>query len=219
MVVIGNEWDALLAEEFDKSYYQQLRAFLKKEYAAHTVYPNMYQIFSALQLTPYSRVKVVILGQDPYHEPGQAEGLAFSVPEGIKPPPSLVNIFKELHTDLGLPIPLSGSLRAWAEEGVLLLNTTLTVREHQAGSHRGHGWEIFTDRIIELLSQREEPVVFILWGRNARDKKELIDTSRHLVLEGPHPSPLSAHRGFFGGRYFSQANNFLKDPVDWALEK
>jgi uracil-DNA glycosylase len=162
-------------------------------------------------------VKVVILGQDPYHEPGQAHGLAFSVQPGVPKPPSLINIFQELRDDLGIPEPQNGTLTKWAEQGVLLLNTALTVREHQANSHHGKGWEILTDRIIELLGQRSEPMVFMLWGNNARSKRDLIDRSRHLVLEAPHPSPLSAHRGFFGGRYFSRANAFLKEPVDWRL--
>ena len=166
---------------------------------------------------PLSKVKVVILGQDPYHEPGQAHGLAFSVQPGVPKPPSLINIFQELRDDLGIPEPVNGTLTKWAQEGVLLLNTALTVREHQANSHHGKGWEILTDRIIELLGSREKPMVFMLWGNNARSKRDLIDRTKHLVMEAPHPSPLSAHRGFFGGRYFSRANAFLEEPVDWRL--
>lgn len=217
MVHIGNDWDEILAGEFEKEYYQRLREFLKEEYSTQTIYPPMQDIFNALRYTPYHKVKVVILGQDPYHEPGQAHGLAFSVPPGVPKPPSLVNIFKELHDDLGVAIPQHGTLTRWAEEGVLLLNTALTVRAHQANSHQGKGWELLTDRIVEFLGAREEPMVFFLWGSNARRKKELLDERRHLVLEAPHPSPLSAHRGFFGGRYFSRANAFLADPVNWNL--
>jgi len=223
MVNIGNSWDALLADQFESEYYQKLRAFLIKEYREHTVYPAMENIFSALKMTAYEDVRVVILGQDPYHEPGQAHGMAFSVMPGVQQPPSLVNIFKEIRDDLGIPMPdkNNGYLVPWARQGVLLLNTSLTVREHQAGSHRGKGWEILTDRIIELLSERGEPMVFILWGRNARSKVPLIDLSKHMVLEGPHPSPLSAYSGFFGGKYFSKANAFLeangRTPIDWSL--
>lgn len=217
MVHIGNDWDDLLAEEFHKEYYLQLREFLKYEYATYRVYPGMYDIFNALKYTPYNKVKVVILGQDPYHEPGQAHGLAFSVQPGVPKPPSLINIFQELRDDLGIPEPVNGTLTKWAQEGVLLLNTALTVREHQANSHHGKGWEILTDRIIELLGRREKPMVFMLWGNNARSKRDLIDRTKHLVMEAPHPSPLSAHRGFFGGRYFSRANAFLEEPVDWRL--
>lgn len=225
MVHIGNQWDELLAPEFSKEYYQNLRRFLYYEYKNHQVYPDMYDIFNALKYTDYQDVKVVILGQDPYHEPGQAHGLAFSVKLGVQQPPSLENIFKELESDLGIPRPPKdqGCLVPWAESGVLLLNTALTVRAHQANSHQGKGWEQLTDRIIELLDQREKPMVFILWGGNARRKKELIRSGRHLILEGPHPSPLSAYRGFFGGKYFSRANDFLvatgQEPVDWSLEK
>lgn len=238
MVTIGNDWDALLAGEWDKPYYQELRAFLREEYAAQTVYPPAEDIFNALRLTPYSEVKAVILGQDPYHEPGQAQGLAFSVPYEIQQPPSLVNILKELDSDLGTDSAgigteqkhsssrMSGVLVPWTRQGVLLLNTALTVRAHQAGSHRGKGWEQFTDRVISLLAEREKPMVFILWGSNAGSKKDLIlrmqgDNRRHLIIQAPHPSPLSAYRGFFGGRYFSRCNYFLEDsgidPVDWRL--
>ena len=224
MVNIGNDWDDVLAGEFDKEYYRKLRAFLIEEYRNHTVYPDMNDIFNALKYTPYSKVKAVILGQDPYHEPGQAHGMAFSVREGTEQPPSLVNIFKELQEDTGIarPAPDHGCLIPWAEEGVLLLNTVLTVREHEANSHKGKGWEQFTDRIIELLNERPEPVVFILWGRNARDKKALITEGRHLILEGAHPSPLSAYNGFFGGRYFSRTNEFLAEQgtgeINWEIE-
>ena len=224
MVNIGNDWDRVLAGEFDKEYYQELRKFLIWEYRNRVIYPDMYDIFNALKLTPYEDVKAVILGQDPYHEQGQAHGLAFSVQKGVQQPPSLMNIFKELHDDLGiLPPPQdNGCLIPWAQQGVLLLNTCLTVREHQAGSHRGKGWETLTDRIIELLNQREKPMVFILWGANAKAKQALITDQRHLVLSGPHPSPLSAYRGFFGGRYFSKTNEFLirvgQEPINWQLD-
>jgi len=223
MVNIGNDWDQVLAGEFEKEYYLKLRQFLIEEYRRGTVYPNMYDIFNALKYTPYSQVKCVILGQDPYHEPGQAHGMAFSVLPGVEQPPSLVNIFKELKDDLGIDPPPkdNGCLTAWAQQGDLLLNTCLTVRAHQANSHKGKGWEILTDRIIQLLSDREDPMVFILWGANAKAKRELIDGSRHLILTGAHPSPLSAYNGFFGGKYFSRTNDFLvghkKEPVDWKL--
>ena len=221
MVNIGNDWDALLSEEFEKPYYRQLREFLKSEYKSHEIYPDMYDIFNALKLTSYSGTKVLIVGQDPYHEPGQAHGLAFSVREGVQPPPSLINIYKEINSELGIPIPKSGDLTKWAKQGVLLLNTALTVRRGAANSHRGHGWEIFTDRIIELLSQREKPLVFILWGSNARAKTRLITNQRHLVLQSVHPSPLSASGGFFGCGHFRKCNEFLESvgetPIDWSL--
>ncbi len=217
MVHIGNSWDQLLAGEFQKEYYLQLREFLKQEYTHHIVYPDMYDIFNALKYTPYEKVKVVILGQDPYHEPGQAHGLSFSVKKGILIPPSLRNIYKELHDDIGFQIPSHGYLEHWAKQGVLLLNTVLTVQQHNAGSHRGKGWEMLTDEIIRLLNNRQEPMVFILWGANARSKKALITNKNHLILEAPHPSPLSAHRGFFGGKYFSRANAFLREPIDWQI--
>ena len=219
MVNIGNDWDALLAEEFKKDYYLKLREFLKSEYSTRVIYPNMYDIFNALKHTAYSDVKVVILGQDPYHEPGQAHGMCFSVKPGVEVPPSLVNIYKEIHSDVGAPIPKDGYLVRWADQGVLLLNTVLTVRAHQANSHKGKGWEQFTDRVIELLNSREQPIVFMLWGAKARAKKALITNPRHLVLEAPHPSPLSAYNGFFGCRHFSKCNAFLKKngmkPVEW----
>ncbi len=221
MVSIGNEWDEILKGEFDKDYYQKLRQFLIREYRSRRIYPDMYDIFNALKYTSYNDVKVVILGQDPYHEEGQAHGLAFSVMPGVPQPPSLVNIFRELQEDLGISPPPrdNGSLVNWAKDGVLLLNTVLTVREHQANSHKGRGWEILTDRIIQLLNEREKPLVFILWGGNAKAKRPLLTNRRHLVLTGAHPSPLSAYNGFFGGRYFSKANEFLvstgQEPVNW----
>ena len=217
MVHFGNDWDDILKDEFKKEYYLELRQFLKNEYMRTVVYPDMYDIFNALKSTAYSDVKAVILGQDPYHEPGQAHGLCFSVKEGIDPPPSLVNIFKELKSDLGIDPPPHGCLQQWADRGVLLLNSVLTVRAGKAGSHRNRGWEIFTDRVISLLGQREKPMVFILWGNYARSKKQLVDQSRHLVIESVHPSPLSASRGFFGGRYFSRTNEFLDEPIDWKI--
>lgn len=223
MVNIGNDWDHVLAGEFDKDYYLKLRQFLIGEYKSRVIYPDMYSIFNALKLTPYGKVKAVILGQDPYHEPGQAHGLCFSVMKGVPKPPSLVNIGKELKADLDIDMPSHGCLSKWAEQGVLLINTCLTVRAHQANSHKGMGWEIFTDRVIELLNQREEPMVFILWGANARSKKALITGTQHLVLEGAHPSPLSAYNGFFGGKYFSRANEFLadhgQDTIDWQIRE
>ncbi len=225
MVHIGNDWDDMLRGEFDQPYYQELRQFLIREYRQGPVYPDMYHIFSALQETPFSQVRAVILGQDPYHEPGQAHGMAFSVLPGVARPPSLVNIFKELEDDLGITPPEDGNgcLIPWARSGVLLLNTVLTVRAHQANSHRGKGWEILTDRIIRLLNARSKPMVFILWGGNARRKRDLITSPAHLVLEGSHPSPLSAYRGFFGGRYFSKTNDFLlahgEPPIDWDLKQ
>ncbi|MEG1469882.1 MAG: uracil-DNA glycosylase [Anaerovoracaceae bacterium] len=223
MINIGNEWDNVLREEFEKEYYQKLRQFLITEYQTKVIYPDMYSIFNALKYTSYNDVKVVILGQDPYHEPNQAHGLCFSVMKGVPKPPSLVNIYKELKEDLGFDAPSHGSLTKWAEEGVLLLNTCLTVREHQANSHKGKGWECFTDRVIELLNQREKPIVFILWGANAKAKRELITGKQHLILTGAHPSPLSAYNGFYGGKYFSMANKFLKetnqDTIDWEIKE
>ena len=221
MIKIGNSWDNILEEEFEKEYYVNLRRFLQEEYASGTVYPDMHDIFNALKFTPYDKVKAVILGQDPYHEPGQAHGLCFSVRKGVKPPPSLVNIFKEMKSDLGVKTPEHGNLESWAREGVLLLNTVLTVREHQANSHRGKGWETFTDGVISSLNNREEPGVFILWGANAKAKASLITSPRHRIITGAHPSPLSAHNGFWGGRYFSETNRFLeeagKEPIDWRI--
>ena len=221
MVRIGNSWDDVLSGEFEKEYYVQLREFLKEEYSSHKVYPAMENIFRALKETPFDKVKAVILGQDPYHEPGQAQGLCFSVPEGIKQPPSLVNIFKEIRSDLGISTPSHGNLLSWAHEGVLLLNAVLTVREHEANSHKGKGWEQFTDRIISLLNDRPEPVVFILWGANAKAKASLITGPQHCIITGAHPSPLSAHNGFWGGKYFARTNEFLEEngcePINWRI--
>ena len=221
MVNIGNSWDLLLKEEFEKEYYLNLRRFLKNEYATKTIYPDMYDIFNALKYTPYEDVKVVILGQDPYHGPGQAHGLCFSVKEGVEPPPSLKNIFREIESDTGIKMSGTGELTAWAKQGVLLLNTVLTVRQGQPNSHKGMGWEILTDKIISLLNERNEPVVFLLWGANARSKKKLITAPQHLILETVHPSPLSAYNGFFGCRHFSKTNEFLskigKKNINWQL--
>lgn len=221
MVNIGNSWDDVLKGEFEKDYYLKLREFLKVEYSTQTIYPNMYDIFNALKFTPYEDVKAVILGQDPYHQPGQAHGLCFSVQKGIQKPPSLVNIFKELKGDLGIEPPSHGNLESWAKNGVMLLNTALTVRESRANSHKGKGWEIFTDRVIELLNEREKPMVFILWGGNAKAKEKLITGSQHCIIKSVHPSPLSAYNGFFGGKYFSRTNEFLKstgqEPIDWTI--
>lgn len=219
---LGNDWQELLEEEFQKDYYQDLRKFLASEYRTRRIYPDMYHIFATLQNTAYQDVKVVILGQDPYHEEGQAHGFCFSVQEGVTIPPSLVNIYKELQSDLGLRMPTTGYLKKWADQGVLMLNAVLTVRAGAAGSHQGKGWEKFTDRIIELLNEREQPVVFLLWGRYARNKKSLITNPRHLVLEAAHPSPLSAYNGFFGCRHFSKTNDFLvkngMTAIDWQIE-
>lgn len=220
MAIIKNDWDGLLAEEFEKPYYRKLRQFLKDEYAAHTVYPEQWDIYQALRLTPYAQTKVVILGQDPYHGPGQAHGLSFSVKSGVDLPPSLQNIFKELSEDLGCPLPADGELTHWAMQGVLLLNTVLTVRRATPQSHQGQGWEQLTDRIIALLNQRTSPMVFILWGSHAQKKAALVDGTRHHIIRSPHPSPLSAYRGFFGSRPFSRANAFLEQTgqtvIDWA---
>ena len=222
MVNIGNDWDALLKDEFTKDYYLALREFLKQEYFTKTVYPPMTDIFNALKYTSFKQTKVVILGQDPYHGPGQAHGLCFSVQEGIKFPPSLQNIWKELYNEYGFMPPRSGELTAWARQGVLLLNTTLTVRQGMPQSHKGQGWEILTDTIISLLNQKEEPVVFLLWGANAWAKKALIKNPLHLVLECAHPSPLSAYRGFFGCNHFKRANEYLEKngiaPIDWEIK-
>ena len=220
MVHIGNDWDEILAPEFRSEYYLNLREFLKYEYSHYRVYPPMGDIFNAFRYTSYAGTRAVILGQDPYHQPGQAHGLCFSVGAGTPPPPSLKNIFKELESDLGIKAPACPELYGWARQGVLLLNTTLTVRESAPQSHKGHGWEVFTDRVISLLSRRQEPVVFILWGGNARAKRALIDTSRHFIIESAHPSPLSAYNGFFGSRPFSRTNDFLRkigrQPIDFS---
>ncbi len=222
MVNIGNEWDSLLCEEFQKEYYLKLRTFLAREYKTRRIFPDMYDIFNALKFTSYSDVKAVILGQDPYHGEGQAHGLCFSVKKGVEPPPSLKNIFKELGDDVGMETPNHGELTKWAKQGVLLLNTVLTVRSGEANSHKGMGWEIFTDKVIEVLNNREKPIVFILWGANARRKKELITNPQHKILETAHPSPLSAYNGFFGCRHFSKTNEFLvsmgEAAIDWNLD-
>ncbi|UYO07694.1 uracil-DNA glycosylase [Paenibacillus sp. PSB04] len=219
--MFNNDWDEQLKEETEKDYFQELRYKLAKEYKVHKVYPPKEDLFKALKLTPYEDTKVVILGQDPYHGPGQAHGLSFSVKPGVRIPPSLVNIYKELHSDLGVPIPNHGTLVHWAEQGVLLLNTVLTVRDGEANSHKGLGWERFTDAVIEKLNERDKPVVFILWGSHALKKGAFIDRKKHLVIQSVHPSPLSVHRGFFGSRPFSKANAFLAahgiKPVDWAI--
>jgi len=216
---INPEWLEILRPEFSKPYFEELKSFLLEEKKAYRVFPAGSRIFAALDHTPFSKVKVVILGQDPYHGDGQAHGLCFSVPEGIAIPPSLVNIYKELNTDLGIPIPKSGNLEKWAHQGVLLLNATLTVRANQAGSHQRRGWENFTDEIIRQLSARQTGLVFILWGSYAQAKESLIDRSKHFILKSVHPSPLSVYRGFFGCRHFSQTNKLLiqsgKQPVDW----
>ncbi|MBQ6296311.1 MAG: uracil-DNA glycosylase [Selenomonadaceae bacterium] len=219
--IFKNDWQELLAEELQEQYYQELRKFLIDEYSTKKIFPNMYDIFNALHFTSYADTKVVILGQDPYHEPGQAHGLSFSVLPNVPPPPSLINIFKELRDDLDCFIPNNGCLKPWAEQGVLLLNTVLTVRAHAANSHRGRGWEIFTDKIIRLLNEHERPLAFILWGRPARSKKNMITNSRHFIVESAHPSPLSASGGFFGSRPFSRVNKFLESigetPIDWQI--
>ena len=219
-VNIGNDWDEVLKEEFQKDYYLNLREFLKTEYFSRKIYPPMHDIFNALKYTSYENARVVILGQDPYHGAGQAHGLCFSVKRGVKFPPSLQNIFKELNTEYGITAPESGELVGWAKQGVLLLNTTLTVRESAPQSHKGKGWEIFTDKIISLMNEKDRPVVFLLWGGNARAKKTLITNKQHLVLECAHPSPLSAYNGFFGCGHFRKANEFLRSvgeaEIDWS---
>ena len=221
MVSIGNDWDEILKDEWEKPYYKKLRTFLKEEYSKFTVYPNMYDLFNALRYTSFENTKVVIIGQDPYHEPNQAHGLCFSVKKGVEPPPSLKNIYKELNSDVGFNIPNHGELTSWAKQGVLLLNTVLTVRRGQANSHKGMGWEIFTDRIIEELNKKSTPVVFLLWGANARKKAEKIDNPIHKKLITVHPSPLSAYGGFFGCRHFSKTNEILVgnglQPINWQI--
>jgi len=218
---IDQEWKEVLTEEFQKPYFEILRKFLVEEKKVFVIYPPGKNIFEAFNRAPFSEVKVVILGQDPYHGPGQAHGLCFSVPSGVVFPPSLQNILKELESDLGIPFPESGDLSKWADQGVLLLNATLTVRANQAGSHQGNGWEQFTDAAIRNLSERHTGLVFLLWGNYARNKKNLIDLGKHLILEAPHPSPLSVYRGFFGCRHFSVVNKWLekngKLPIDWKL--
>lgn len=218
-VKIEESWKACLQEEFDKSYFKKLTEFVRKEYTDKTVYPPAKLIFNAFDRCPFHAVKVVIVGQDPYHEPGQAHGLCFSVGNGVSLPPSLQNIYKEIQQDLGKQIPQSGNLERWATQGVLLLNATLTVQAHRAGSHQGKGWEEFTDAVIRHLATEREHLVFILWGAYAQRKGESIDANKHLILKSPHPSPLSAHRGFFGNKHFSRANDYLKaygrQPIDW----
>ena len=221
MLKIGNDWDEILKPLIDGENYQKIREFLKKEYFSATVFPPMDEIFNAFVYTPYSAVKAVILGQDPYHEVGQAHGLCFSVKDGIKLPPSLKNIYKEIKSDVGIDNGNKGTLTNWAKQGILLLNATLTVREGVANSHAKCGWTEFTDGVIKLLSKRNDPIVFILWGGNARAKKSLIDTSKHFIIESAHPSPLSAHNGFFGSKPFSKTNDILlslgKTPIDWRV--
>lgn len=222
MVKFNNNWDLLLKSEFEKPYYSELRKFLASEYKAHKIYPPMNDIFNSLKYTDYRDVRVVILGQDPYHQPGQAHGLCFSVKKGVPPPPSLQNIYKEIHAEYGYPIPESGELTYWAQQGVLLMNTVLTVRDSCPNSHKGMGWEIFTDDVIKLLNQRPEPMVFLLWGANARAKTKLITNPVHLVLQSAHPSPLSAYNGFFNNGHFKKANEFLEKHygkgIDWQIK-
>ncbi|MEZ0481947.1 uracil-DNA glycosylase [Planococcus sp. SSTMD024] len=220
--IFSNDWQEILEEEFEKSYYRELREFLKEQYAHETIYPVKENIWNAFEHTAYGDVKAVILGQDPYHGPNQAHGLSFSVQPGIAHPPSLRNIFKELEDDIGCKKPVDGTLTKWSDQGVLMLNTVLTVRKGQAHSHQKKGWERFTDEVIRKLSARKEPVIFILWGKPAQMKKRLIDTERHDIIEAPHPSPLSAHRGFFGSKPFSKVNKLLQsrgeEPIDFCLD-
>lgn len=222
MAMITGDWLNALEGEFHKEYYKKLFEFVKEEYSTHVVYPPSDDIFNALHLTPLSDVKVLILGQDPYHEPHQAHGLSFSVQPGVDAPPSLVNIYKELNDDLGCYIPNNGYLKKWADQGVLLLNTLLTVRAHEAFSHQNHGWEQFTDAIIQAVNEQDRPIVYMLWGKPAQSKMKMLNNPKHLVLTAPHPSPLSAYRGFFGCKHFSQANEFLVkngiEPIDWQIE-
>lgn len=222
MKILKNHWQDLLEDEFKKDYYLRLRSFLINEYKTKAIYPDMHDIFNALHYTDYQDIKVVILGQDPYHGPDQAHGLSFSVKPGVPAPPSLINIYKELNSDLNCYIPNNGYLKKWSDQGVMLLNTVLTVRAGQANSHKNMGWEHFTDKIISLLNQRQDPIVFILWGSHAQSKIEIINNPKHFIIKSPHPSPLSASRGFFGSRPFSKANRFLlsigKEPIDWQIE-
>lgn len=221
MVHIGNDWDEILKDTFQTESYLKLRSFLANEYRTRTIYPDMHNIFNALKYTSFQDCKVVILGQDPYHGPHQAHGLSFSVQEGVQPPPSLLNIFKELKDDVGIPEPKSGNLTCWAKQGVLMLNTVLTVREHQPNSHKGMGWEQVTDDVINALNKKSTPVIFLLWGANARNKAKIVTNPIHVRLEAPHPSPLSAYNGFFGCRHFSKANEVLiasgQTPIDWTV--
>ena len=220
--MIGNNWDNLLKEEYEKDYFQDLLEFIKKEYKEKMIYPKQNEVFNAFRYTDFNNVKVVILGQDPYHGPNQAEGLSFSVSNEVLKPPSLQNIFKELESDLGIPFPKANSLKPWAKQGVLLLNAVLTVEEHKPTSHKDKGWEIFTDDVIKIINDKEEPVVFILWGAYAKNKKNLITNKKHLIIESAHPSPFSARNGFFGSRPFSKTNEFLKknniQEIDWRIE-
>ncbi|MBN1059967.1 uracil-DNA glycosylase [Clostridium botulinum] len=220
--ILKNDWNNYIGNEFEKDYYLKLRKNLAQEYKTKTIYPNMYNIFNALHYTAFDDVKVVILGQDPYHGPNQAHGLSFSVNPGVRTPPSLLNIYKELKDDIGCYIPNNGYLKKWADQGVLLLNTVLTVRAGEANSHKNIGWQIFTDNIIKVLNTREKPIVFILWGNNAIRKEELITNPKHHIIKSVHPSPLSASRGFFGSKPFSKTNEFLKNdneiPIDWQIE-
>jgi len=222
MVTLGNSWDQILKDEFEKEYYQKIRKFLVYEYNHYKIFPDMHDIFNALKMADYNDIKVVIIGQDPYHEEGQAHGLCFSVQKGIATPPSLVNIYKELQSDLGCFIPNNGFLEKWAKQGVLLLNNVLTVRKGQANSHKTCGWEIFTDRVIMELNKREKPIVFMFWGANAKKKELLVTNKNHFILKAAHPSPLSAYNGFFGCKHFSKANEFLEKnnitPIDWQIE-
>ncbi len=220
--MIGNDWDSLLKDEYNKDYFKNLEKFVLKEYNAKTIYPKINEVYNAFRYTSFNDIKVVIIGQDPYHGENQAEGLCFSVKKGVQKPPSLVNIFKELHDDLGYAIPKNGSLVSWTKEGVLLLNAVLTVEKDKAASHKGKGWEIFTDEVIKIINKKDTPVVFILWGSYARSKKELITNKKHFIIESAHPSPLSAHNGFFGSRPFSRTNNFLIEhglkPINWEIK-
>lgn len=221
MRIIGNDWDEVIGQEFDKEYYRKLRLFLDQEYRSKTIFPPARDLYKALRLTSFKDTKVVIFGQDPYHEKGQACGLAFSVNRGVKIPPSLLNIYKEIHDELGIAVGDHGDLSKWAKQGVLLLNTVLTVEEHKANSHQNHGWEILTDKIIEELDKKDGPLVFLLWGRNAKNKASLLHNKKHLVLMAAHPSPLSAHNGFFGCGHFKKTNDYLiannTDPIDWTV--
>ena len=222
MPPISNDWLSPLKEEFGKEYYKKLYQTVNEEYKTHVIYPPADDLFNAFHFTPLHEVKVVILGQDPYHNEGQAHGLCFSVQKGVEIPPSLLNIYKELQDDLNCTMPSSGYLKKWADQGVLLLNTVLTVRAHEANSHKGIGWEEFTDAAIRILNEQDRPIVFMLWGSNAREKKKMLNNPKHLILEAPHPSPLSAYRGFFGCRHFSKCNAVLikngLDPIDWQID-
>ena len=220
--MIGNKWDYYLKQEFDKDYFKELLSFVKKEYHEKTIYPKQNEVFNAFRYTDFDNVKVVILGQDPYHGPNQAEGLSFSVSNEVLKPPSLQNIFKELESDLKIPFPEHNSLKPWAKQGVLLLNAVLTVEEHKPTSHKDKGWEQFTDAVIQILNKKEEPIVFILWGSYARSKKTFITNPKHLIIESAHPSPFSARNGFFGSKPFSRTNDFLRKnhrkEIDWRIE-